>query len=48
MKYLHDEKYLCKKLGVKEGGGHLFEGSGFSEAYDTWQKLADNLSSDAF
>ena len=29
------KKYLCKKLGVKEGGGHLLEGGVFSGAYDT-------------
>ena len=30
---LHGGKYLCKNLGVKEGGGHLLEGGVFSEAY---------------
>ena len=27
------EKYLCKNLGVKEGGGRLLEGGIFSGAY---------------
>ena len=27
------KKYLCKKLGVKEGGGHLLEGGVFLGAY---------------
>ena len=27
------EKYLCKNLGVKEGGGCLFEGCVFSRTY---------------
>ena len=27
------KKYLCKKLGVKEGGGCLLEGGVFSGAY---------------
>ena len=27
------EKYLCKNLGVKEGGGHLLEGGVFSGTY---------------
>ena len=27
------EKYLCKNLGVKGGGGHLLEGGVFSGAY---------------
>ena len=31
---LHEEKkYLCKNLGVKEGGGRLLEGDVFSGAY---------------
>ena len=30
---LHEEKYLCKKLGVKEGGGHLLQGGVFWGAY---------------
>ena len=27
------EKYLCKNLGLKEGGGHLPEGCAFSGTY---------------
>ena len=30
---LHGGKYLCKNLGVKEGGGRLLEGGIFSGAY---------------
>ena len=30
---LHGEKYLCKNLGVKEGGGCLLEGGVFLGAY---------------
>ena len=29
------KKYLCKKLGVEEGGGRLLKGSVFSGAYGT-------------
>ena len=29
------EKYLCKNLGVKEGGGRLLEGGVFSGTYGT-------------
>ena len=29
------EKYLCKNLGVKEGGGHLPQGDIFSGTYGT-------------
>ena len=29
------EKYLCKNLSVKEGGGHLFEGGVVSETCGT-------------
>ena len=29
------EKYLCKNLGVKEGGGRLLEGGMFSGTYGT-------------
>ena len=30
---LHRENYLCKNLGVKEGGGRLVEGGVFLGAY---------------
>ena len=30
---LHGEKYQCKNLGIKEGGGCLLEGGVFSGAY---------------
>ena len=33
------EKYLCKNLGVKEGGGHFFEGGVFLGTYSIASQL---------
>ena len=34
---LHERKYLCKNLGVKEGGRYLVKGGIFSGAYSVRQ-----------
>ena len=36
---LHEGKYLCKNLGVKEGGGRSLEGGVFWGAYGTYLDL---------
>ena len=33
------EKYICEKLGIKEGGGCLINGSTLLGAYDTYMYL---------
>ena len=39
------KKYLCKKLGVKEGGGHLLQGGVFWGAYGITHVVCLGLSS---
>ena len=36
--FIRGKKYLCKKLGGKEGGGHLLKGGVFSRSYGIWLK----------
>ena len=32
-RHLHEQKNLCRNLGIREGGGYFFEGDIFSETY---------------
>ena len=37
-------KYLCKNLGVKEGGGRLLEGGVFLEVYSiSWRTVVRHM-----
>ena len=42
--FIRGKKYLCKKLGGKEGGGHLLKGGVFLRSYGIWLKRVHVMS----